>query len=127
VFFDEDSRKVEDKFAEFCRHYRSSFYLGDLIAGHGFASSRQFTPLQAADLLAYGTHHLAQLDFMPQSYAGSDFDILPAFWNMLLALAGSAATSPNRELIALDGLQELVRMVKNGEMLPTKPPSVLQS
>lgn len=120
VMFDQDDRDREEYFFDFAQRYMATFYLGDTFAAYGFGNSRQVAPLQAADLLAYGTHHLAQITQGLPEYVFPDFPVIPAFWKMLLGLAGSPSTSPNGVLINLAELRELVRKVKNKEMLPRK-------
>jgi hypothetical protein len=118
IVFDQDDATREDYFATFASQYKFTYYLGDAFAGFGFADSRKSSPLQAADLLAYGTHHLIQrIEAMP-SYRGVDFPVIPAFWNMLNDLALSPLTSPNGEAINLAGLRDLVLKVRNREFLP---------
>jgi hypothetical protein len=124
VLFDQDSKQVEEKFSDFCVNYAATFYLGDVFTAFGFGDSRKITPLQAADLLPYGTHHLAQSMFVP-GYTAPDFPVKPALWEMLLALARRGhSTAPNGEVVDLVFLKELVRKVKNKEMLPRKQPLV---
>lgn len=57
-------------------------------------------------------------------YTGTEFPVIPAFWNMLLGLAGKPSTSPDGVLINLVGLRDIVQKVKNGEMLPKKGKAV---
>jgi hypothetical protein len=118
VLFDQDNKDREEIFSTLCDHYMSNFYLGDVFAGYGFASSK-FTPLQAADLLAYGTLHLSQRIHTP-SLAEPHFPVIRPFWNMLNRLAESPATSPNGHLCNLQTLTALVQKVKTKDMLPKK-------
>lgn len=125
IIFDQDDKKKEEHFSELAQRYMATYFLGDAFAAYGFGDSRKFTPLQAADLLAFGTHHYAQMfeSFRVQNlslYSGTDFPIIPAFYNMLLRLAESPVTSPVGTLVSLPQLQELVRKVKNNEILPRK-------
>ncbi len=117
VIFDQDEKR-KAYFSEFAERYMSSYHLGDTFSGYGFGDSRKITPLQAADLLAYGTHHVAQRD--SGNPVATEFPIIPAFWGMLLGLAARPNTSPHGFMIKLDGLQEIVEKVKAKDMLPRK-------
>lgn len=117
VLFDQDDSHREAFFSDFAAQYMNSYYLGDTFAAHGFGDSRKLTPLQAADLLAYGTHHLVQiLEAMP-TYREMEFPIIPAFWGMLSDMA-ARPLAPNGEVINLQGLRGLVQRVKDKKMLP---------
>ena len=120
VMFDQDDSDREQYFSKFANQYMATYYLGDAFAAHGFGDSRKLPPLQAADLLAYGTHHLVQYIQDAPSYTGIDFPVIPAFWNMLLGLAGGPSTSPDGLLIGPTGLKEVVQKIRNGEMLPRR-------
>lgn len=120
VIFDQDDAKREEFFFKFAQQYMATYYQGETFAGCGFADSRIITPLQAADLLAYGTHHLCQVSQMLPQYRIPDFPVGPAFWGMLLDLADKPSTSPDGFLINLEGLRELVQKVKNKELLPNR-------
>jgi len=122
VLFDQDDKRREDDFSELAEQYMATYFLGDHFAAYGFGDSRKFTPLQAADLLAYGTHHYSQMfeSFRvknPSPYRGTDFPVIPAFHNMLVRLAESPATSPDGKLTSLPQLQELARKVRNKETI----------
>ena len=120
VIFDQDDAKREEYFFRFAQQYMATYYLGETFAGCGFADSREITPLQAADLLAYGTHHVAQISQTLPLYRSPDFPVIPAFWSMLTDLAGKPTTSPDGFLISVEGLRELVQKVKNKELLPNR-------
>jgi hypothetical protein len=122
VMFDQDDRDREGYFSEFAKQYMSWHHHGETFAAFGFGDGRNFTPLQAADLLAYGTHHLAQITQSLPVYYSPDFPVIPAFWGMLTELAGSPLTSPLGLLINLEDLKAVVEKVKRGEMLPRKDP-----
>jgi len=120
VIFDQDDAKREEYFFRFAQQYMATYYLGETFSGCGFADSRKMTPLQAADLLAYGTHHLVQISQTLPLYRSPDFPVIPAFWSMLTDLAGNPSTPPDGFLINVEGLRELVQKVKNKELLPNR-------
>jgi len=120
VIFDQDDARREEYFFNFAQQYMATYHLGEIFAECGFADSRKVTPLQAADLLAYGTHHLCQVNQTLPQYRRPDFPIGPAFWSMLLDLADSPSTSPDGLLINADGLKELVQKVQKKEFLPNR-------
>jgi hypothetical protein len=120
IIFDNEDRATEIAFSDFCHHYHFSFPLGDVFSGFGFADSRQLTALQAADLLAFGTLHLAQHMGPNPPRIEPYFPVIPAFWNMLVQLASSPNTSPYGQIVGLEDLKALVEKVKKGDMLPKK-------
>ncbi len=121
VIFDEESKDTQAKFTEFSLNYADSFHLGDVFSGQGFADSRKFTPLQAADLLAYGTYQLSHLWFAPPANEPY-FPVIPALWKMLIHLSNSPDTSPDGTIIGTAELRALANKVRNGKMLPKKLP-----
>jgi hypothetical protein len=120
IIFDNEEKRREDSFSDFCNHYSYSFFLGDHFAGHGFTDSKNLTGLQAADLLAYGTFQLAHMWIEPLKVEPY-FPVIPALWKMLVTLAGTPGTSPYGTVIDADGLKSIVEKVKKGETLPKKP------
>jgi hypothetical protein len=117
VLLDQDDSAREAHFSMFASIYMNAYYLGETFAGHGFGDSRKYTPLQAADLLAYGTHHLVQIVEAMPNYGRPDFPVIPAFWGMLCDMSGRPL-APNGEGLNLKGLRDLVQKVKNKEFLP---------
>jgi len=53
-------------------------------------------------------------------YRIPDFPVFPAFWNMLVDLAGSPSTSPHGLLINTPELKGIIERVKNKQMLPRR-------
>jgi hypothetical protein len=120
LLFDQDDSTREDYFARFIQQYKHSYYLSDAFSAFGFGDSRRVSPLQAADLLAYATHHLVQRDESMPGYHEPDFPVVKAFWNMLVDLALNPLTVPDGQAINLRGLKDLVQKVKNKQVLPKK-------
>jgi len=120
IIFDQDRKEVQEHFVEFVKQYSGGYHLGDVFAAVGFGNSREVSPLQAADLLTYGTHHLAQISQALPDYRIPDFPIFPALWNMLVDLARSPSTSPLGLLINTPELRGIIERVKNKQMLPRR-------
>jgi uncharacterized protein DUF3800 len=118
IVFDQDRKEVEEHFLEFVKQYAGGYYLGDIFTAVGFEDSRNVLPLQAADMLNYGTHHVAQMSQALPDYRIPDFPVFPALWNMLVDLARSPSTSPHGLLINTAELKGIVERVKNKQMLP---------
>lgn len=113
LLYDDSNKPEADRFSALCNEYASRFHLGDILHSWGQSDSRQFTPLQAADLFAFGTLHLAQLNHCP-SDAEPDFPTIPAFWNMLLKIAA------NGGIYDLEALNKLLPKIRAKERIPTK-------
>ena len=113
LLYDSGNKPEADRFRQLCEHYSSHFYLADILHGWGQADSKQFTPLQAADLFAFATLHLAQMNHCP-SQAESYFPTIPAFWNMLLKIQTDGG------IYDLAALNKLLVKVKAKERIPTK-------
>jgi hypothetical protein len=123
IMFDEESKAVKEQFQTLCTEYMISFQHGAVFEAFGFGDTRQFTPLQAADLLAYGTIHLVQEKHSDLPYRKPDFPVVPAFMRMLNGTAERlAAVGANQEGRAYDcqSLQALVEKVRNKETLPKR-------
>jgi hypothetical protein len=119
VLFDKDNKDKEEKFSDFCNNYGRDYFQGESFAGYGFGDSKSFTPIQAADLLAFGTFHLGHVYHYP-SEAEPHFPVVPAFWKLLVGLAGSPTTSPYGTIITLESVQKFVADIKAGRMLPKR-------
>ena len=119
VIFDQDNKDREGRFSALCDKYISSYYLGDLFSGYDFVDSKKLNPIQAADLLAYGTMHLCKTVEHP-SDPHPDFPVLPCLMRTLNKFAEAPETSPVGKMFNLQSLQEVIEKVKRGETLPRK-------
>lgn len=87
VVFDNGNRDVEARFRELYIAYRDNFELGErLMKSPAFLSSKDTTPLQAADLLAYGTYQIAVESYFPSDMEPG-FPVIPAFMRMIQGVA----------------------------------------
>jgi len=113
LLYDKGNKPEADRFGALCNEYAARFHAGDILHSWGQADSKQFTPLQAADLFAFGTLHLAQLNHFPRE-AEPYFPTIPAFWNMLLKIAADGG------IYDLEALNKLLPKVRAKERMPTK-------
>lgn len=111
--YDKGNKPEADRFNALCNEYAVRFALGDVFDSWGQADSKTFTPLQAADLFAFGTLHLAQLNHFP-SEMEPYFPTIPAFWSMLLKIQADGG------IYDLKALNKLLVKVKAKERMPTK-------
>jgi hypothetical protein len=113
LLYDKANKPEADRFNQLCREYAGRFHLGDILHSWGQADSKSFTPLQAADLLAFGTLHLAQLNHCP-GCVEPYFPTIPAFWNLLSKIATDGG------IYDLDALNRLLPKVRAKEGIPAK-------
>jgi hypothetical protein len=79
IIFDEEPDHLAQRYLAFSNRYRSEF--GNILTGIGFGDSREFSPLQAADMLAYSTYRL-EMERRFSEREG-DFPVIPAFMRLL--------------------------------------------
>jgi hypothetical protein len=84
LVFDIENPETTKRCADFAALYRTKFGFDKLLAGIMHGSSYKLTPLQAADLLAYGTYHYTMLRF--PEVRSPDFPILPGFERLISAI-----------------------------------------
>lgn len=113
LLYDEGNRPEAERFRALCNEYAGRFHLGDVLHSCGQADSREFTPLQAADLFAFGTMHLAQTNHFP-SEVEPYFPTVPAFWNMVSNIQADGG------VYDLEALSKLLPKVRAKERMPTK-------
>jgi len=105
LIFDEDNKPEADTYLDHHRYYKASAKYGAVLAGIGFDSSEQVLPLQAADLLAYGTYQWALKQRFPLDEP--DFSAIPAFERMIKNMKADGGIY---DLVALRGLLVQIRM-----------------
>jgi Protein of unknown function (DUF3800) len=103
VVFDEDSQDVKIFRRQHLLYYAVSGMLN--LYAIGFGDSVQFTPLQAADLLAYGTYQRAMKDLCPE-FSEPYFPSIPVFNRLIEHVGGERAIYNDS---ALQGLLKQVR------------------
>ena len=85
IAFDDEVPERSEKCHELCKVYKNKFGFGKWLAGIGFVSSFTFVPLQAADLLAYGTYRYVMQRY--PDFRESDFPVHPGFGRLLKEIA----------------------------------------
>lgn len=110
IAFDDEEPARSQKCHELCNVYKGKFGFGKRLAGIGFVSSFKFAPLQAADLLAYGTYRYIMQRY--PDFNESDFPVHPGFGRMLrgIATAGGAF-----DLDAMKNLSAKIREKQSSE------------
>jgi Protein of unknown function (DUF3800) len=104
LFFDIESNPTAQRYLEFAELYRSRF--GNVLKGIAFGDSEKYTPIQAADMLAYSTYRLELNRRFPLEQE-PDFPVLPCFMRMLRGVAASGGGYD------LESMKKLVEVVKN--------------
>lgn len=81
LLFDNENPENSKRILDFCGVYKGKFGFDKWLAGVGFGENVKFTPLQAADILAYCTYRFTMLRYpdCPQF----DFPVLPGFERMV--------------------------------------------
>jgi hypothetical protein len=110
--YDDGNKPEADRFLELCQHYSAHFYL-DALGGWGQSDSKNFAALQAADLFAFGTLHLAQLNHYPIN-AEPYFPTIPAFWSLLSGIVADGG------IYDLGALNLLLPKIRAKERILTK-------
>jgi hypothetical protein len=81
LLFDNENPENSKRMLDFCETYKGKFGFGKWLAGIGFGDNAQFTPLQAADILAYCTYRYTMLRY--PNFPELDFPVLPGFERMV--------------------------------------------
>jgi hypothetical protein len=104
IAFDNESPERAQKCHRLCDIYTKTFDYGKWLSGIGFCSSLEFTPLQAADLMAYGTYQFVMRRC--PDFRVPDFPINEGFERMLKGLRGGGAE------FGLDAMRELAHEIQ---------------
>jgi hypothetical protein len=102
IMFDQEPEHLAQRYLAFSNRYRRSF--GHILEGIAFGDSRGFSPLQAADMLAYSTYRLEMQRRFGES--DGDFPVLPSFTRLLGNIAADGGGYD------LESLKKLVAIVK---------------
>lgn len=111
--YDQGNRPEAERFRALFNEYAARFHLGDVLHSCGQAESRDFTPLQAADLFSFGTMRLAQENHFPTELE-SYFPTIPAFWKMVSNIQADGG------VYDLAALNKLLPKVRAKQRIPTK-------
>lgn len=103
ILFDEEPPHLAERYLAFNAEYRKRF--GHLLKGIGFGDSKKFSPLQAADMLAYSTYRLeVQRRFRVETER--DFPVVPGFMRLLCNITAGGGGYD------LESLKKLVGIAK---------------
>jgi hypothetical protein len=83
LFDDGETPEVERRYLDLYNHTKSKHEDGAMLTGMGFGDSVKFTPIQAADMLAYGSYHYQLRERWPGESDFKDFPILPPFQRLI--------------------------------------------
>lgn len=110
--FDEEPAQVAERYHLLYDHIRQKHPCGTMLKGIAFGDSKKFTPLQAADMLAYTSYHW-QLKQQFPSESDFDFDVKPVFSRMIENTAADGGIYTEQALINLVA-QELINTANKG-------------
>lgn len=115
LLFDEGDEDVALRFHQLYAHVAAKHRSGSILNGVGFGKSEKFSPLQAADMLAYTTCQWLTQEHLPHLVSKSDlgFPILPAFMRMIENVAADGGMFSERAMMTLIG-QELINKANKG-------------
>lgn len=82
LVFDEEPAPIAERYHALYDHIRKKHPFGAMLNGIAFGSSEKFTPIQAADMLAYTSYHW-QLKQQSLSESDFDFPIIPGFLRLI--------------------------------------------
>jgi Protein of unknown function (DUF3800) len=91
LIFDEEPPNVAERYRRLYNHHCAKHPRGDMLTGISFARSRDLSPIQAADMLAYTTYHW---ELKRQFPGASDFNfpIIPGFLRLIEGVAADGGT-----------------------------------
>ena len=112
LLFDEVDPWLASRYYRLYDHIKGRHQYGSILTGIGFGSSEKFTPLQAADMLAYTTYHYTLKRYYP-SESDFDFPIHAPFMRLVEKVATAGGVFSEKALNTLVG-QELINEVNKG-------------
>lgn len=112
--FDEEPAAIAERYHLLYDHIRQKHPYGSMFKSILFGDSKKFTPIQAADMLAYTTYHWQMKQQFP-SESDSDFDVKPGFLRMIENTAADGSIYTEQALINLVA-QEMINKANKGIM-----------
>lgn len=106
LLFDNENPKTQARIREFTNLYRGKFGFGKWLAGVGFGESAKFSPLQAADILAYCTYRFSMQERYPDVPIPV-LSVLPGFERLV-----RATLHENKGGFDLDSMKRLASMIR---------------
>jgi hypothetical protein len=111
MIFDTENKPQAAEYLKLHAHYRASDRFGPYLAGAGFESSVDMLPVQAADLLAYGTYQWALKQRFPL-LGEPDFSSIPAFLRMITSMSADGG------IYTVESLRTLLAEITRKRPLP---------
>jgi len=111
LIFDVENEPQASEYLKLHNRYRTSVEFGPYLAGADFESSIEMLPLQAADLLAYGTYQWALKQRFPLMDE-PDFSSIPAFLRMIKNISADGG------IYTIEALRTLLADITRKRPLP---------
>ncbi|MGA2078503.1 MAG: DUF3800 domain-containing protein [Terriglobia bacterium] len=110
LIFDNEDEALAERYHALFNHYRHGYPLRQHLAGMAFVDSKKFTPIQAADVLAYTTMRLDLEKYYPAEREPW-FPVLPAFLKIIegMHIDGGGYDA--------EALASLILKVRSGEIV----------
>jgi hypothetical protein len=86
LVFDEEPPSIAERYHHLYNHHCAKHPHGDMLTGITFAKSHEFSPIQAADMLAYTTYHW-ELNRRFPGASDFNFPIIPGFLRLIESVA----------------------------------------
>jgi hypothetical protein len=112
LLFDEVDPSVASRYYKLYSHINGRDRRGRILAGIGFGNSEKFTPIQAADMLAYTTYRYTLKRYFP-SEPEFEFPINAPFMRLIENIATDGGVFSDTALMTLIG-QELINNANKG-------------
>jgi hypothetical protein len=100
IMFDESPPSVALRFHQLYAHSAAKHRSGKILSRLRFGKSEKFTPIQAADMLAYTTCQYLMQEHFPKQLSKDEFrfPILPAFLRLIENVAADGGMFTDRAL-----------------------------
>jgi len=116
LVFDEEPPSTTGRYERLYDHHCAKHPHGDMLTGIGFVKSRDASPIQAADMLAYTTYHW-ELKRRFQGVSDFNFPIIPGFLRLIENVAADGGTYDHEALRRLVITQQINEANKQAHVL----------
>jgi len=114
LVFDQEPPAIAERYLLLYDHIRAKHPYGNMLKSILFGDSGAFTPIQAADMLAYTTYHWQlRQQFPSESDFDFDFNVIPGFLRLIENTAADGGIYTEQALINLVA-QELINKANKG-------------